>query len=99
MTDTGTMARDEFWRVAEIAKAQGKDLAEVLDRTGVLLTPRRFRVIQADSWDHIAEILETSPPSAWMVDRTTRAPATIYDLLHGIAQTLRDMARANREES
>ena len=92
-----TIARTDFWQLAEKAKAQGKDLAEVLDRAGVLLTPRRHKAIQADSWDYIAELLEESPPSAWMIDRTTRAPATIYDLIHGVTQVLRDMAKAKRE--
>jgi hypothetical protein len=98
MNDIETMAREEFWRVAETAKAQGKDLAEVLDRMGVLLTPKRRKIIQADSWDYIADRLEELPPSAWMVERTTKAPATIYDVIHGIVSMLRTMATTKREE-
>jgi hypothetical protein len=35
------MARQEFWKMAELAKAEGKDLAEVLDPRVVRLRSRR----------------------------------------------------------
>lgn len=99
MTDHRTLARSEFWTLAETARTQGRDLAEVLDRSGVLLTPQRRNQIHADICDSLAETLETSPPSVFMLDRTTKAPATIYDLLHGLSQTLREQAKTLREQS
>jgi hypothetical protein len=58
-----TMARDDFWRAAQVAREQGKDLAEVLDRAGVLLTPARLRRIQADVLFDVAEMLDSFPAS------------------------------------
>ena len=90
------LARTEFWTLANRARDKGLDLAEVLDREGVLLTPQRHAEIQAQAFEHIAEMLETSAPSAWMPERTTKAPATLYDLQHGIVQALKNMAKEKR---
>ena len=69
------MARNEFWKMAEIAKKEGKDLGEVLDRLGVLLTPRRKAQIEADVYREIVLMLETTSISEWAdKDNPVRSP-------------------------
>lgn len=86
-----TMARDEFWKMAEHAKERGVDLAEILDRQGFLLTPHRYNLIQAQAMDEIAEILETTSPANFST-RNTQA-----DLLRGVSLKIRNMAKVRRE--
>lgn len=66
-----TMARKEFWTMAELAKKEGKDLGEVLDRCGVLLTPDRKAQIEAEVYREIVLMLETSSAHEW-ADRDNR---------------------------
>lgn len=70
-----TMARKEFWEMAEIAKSEGKDLGEVLDRCGVLLTPGRKAQIEHEVYLEIVRMLETSSAHEWAdPDNRMRSP-------------------------
>lgn len=71
--------------------ASGRDLGEVLDRSGVLLTPERLRDIQAKMLDEVAEILATSTPSQFT------AKGTQLDLLAGITRAIERMSQEVRK--
>jgi hypothetical protein len=69
------VARTEFWKMAEQAKAEGKDLGEVLDRCGMLLTPARKALIEANTYRELAEMLDTSSAHEWTdKDNPLRSP-------------------------
>lgn len=69
------IARKEFWQMAEMAKAEGKDLAEVLDRCGMLLTPERKAVIEANVYRELVEMLQTTSAVDWTDrDNPLRSP-------------------------
>jgi len=59
------MARKEFWAMAEMAKSEGKDLGEVLDRCGVLLTPERKLMIEHNVYTEVVALLEGSTLHEW----------------------------------
>jgi hypothetical protein len=59
------LARDAFWKWAEQAKSEGKDLGEVLDRAGVLLTPQRKAAIEGNVYGELADMLDSSLPHQW----------------------------------
>lgn len=84
------IARENFWKLAEDARLRGRDLAEVLDREGLLLTPQRRRAIEASAFDEIAELLETTSANRWTT-RTTQA-----DLMSAVARNLRSVAEERR---
>lgn len=86
-----TMGRENFWTAAEQARSRGKDLAEVLDREGYLLTPQRLHQIQADTIDMVVEMLATSEPLQWTRDQT------LGGLQRSITSVLRGMAKDIRE--
>ena len=88
------MARDAFWQYADKARKSGKDLAEVLDREGYLLTGTRLVKIQADTIDEIAELLETTSPNWWVARNANLTP---NDLQREIAARLRSMAKDRRK--
>lgn len=70
-----TMARKEFWEMAEIAKSEGKDLGEVLDRCGVLLTPGRKAQIEHAVYVEMINMLESSSAHEWAdADNRMRSP-------------------------
>jgi hypothetical protein len=81
-----TLARDQFWDMALSAKERGRDLAEVLDRAGVLLTDSRLRKIKADTIREIADLLGTSSPHKWTQGSTQ------MHLINDIALGLRKIA-------
>lgn len=87
-------ARTQFWSLAERAKERGMDLAEVLDREGLLLTTRRRLDIQADALDQVAELLDTTTANQWTTIRATNL--TPNDVQSGIADRLREMAQKRR---
>lgn len=93
MTQIRTMARDEFWAFAEKAKTEGKDLAEVLDRAGVLLTPARMARIRAEAFREVAELLEQSTP-AQLMDFRAFSP---LDLQNALARHLRALEARERK--
>ena len=69
------MARKEFWAMAEIAKVEGTDLGEVLDRCGVLLTPERKAAIEANTYRELKEMLDTTSAHEWTdKDNPLRSP-------------------------
>lgn len=88
-----TMAREEFWRLAERARDEGKDLAEVLDRQGYLLTPKRANTIRATAIEQVIQVLEETPISRWTTYGTTR-----LDMLNAITQQLKSLADEYRKE-
>lgn len=81
-----TLARERFWDLALHAKDRGRDLAEVLDREGVLLTDSRLRKIKADTIREIADLLGTSSPHKWTQGSTQ------MHLINDIALGLRKIA-------
>lgn len=82
------MARSQFWALAEAARAQGRDLAEVLDREGVLVTPERHRLIRKEAIREVANLLE-----AMSVQQITHKTigVTGNDTKDGIVRILREM--------
>lgn len=88
MTDRiNVMAREAFWEHANHARTRGRDLAEVLDREGFLLTPGRLKKIQADTIREIADLLGSTSPHQWSSYGNTQ-----MDLMHGIVHKLRLLA-------
>lgn len=82
--------------MAEQAKSQGKDLAEVLDRAGVLVTPKRLARIRAEAFREVAELLETSTPAQMIAPLRSFTP---LDLQNGLARRLRAMEENERSKS
>lgn len=87
------MDREQLRAEAREALRGGKDLAEVLDRQGFLLTPQRLMEIQARTLEEIAEVLATSTPRQW-----TRRD-TQQDLMDAIVRNLREIANGRRQDS
>lgn len=85
------MAREAFWDHAHAARTNGRDLAEVLDREGYLLTPSRHAKIQADTIDEIADLLGSTSPHQWNDNGNTQ-----MDLMAGIVRRLRVLADDRR---
>ena len=48
----------EYWKQSRV---QSKDLGEVMDRAGVLLTPERLATIRAILLEQVAQELENTP--------------------------------------
>lgn len=90
------MARDEFWAFAEKAKTEGKDLAEVLDRSGVLLTPARVARIRAEAFREVAELLEQSTPAQLIAPLRSWSA---LDLQNALSRRLRDMEESERSKT
>lgn len=82
----------EYWRTS---KAQGKDLGEVMDRAGVLLTPERLAAIRAICLDQIAQQLEDTPMSYY----TQGYRVTATDLQSHLARVIRNQAASELERS
>ena len=82
------MARSQFWQLAETAKTQGRDLAEVLDREGVLVTPERHKLIRKQAIDEVANFIE-----ALSVQQITGRTigVTGNDVQSGVVRLLREM--------
>lgn len=91
MQRINAMAREEFWKHAEVAKSRGRDLAEVLDREGYLLTPERIREIEAQTIEEIAELLGSTSPHKWTTGTTQ------LDLISAISTKLWTLARERRK--
>lgn len=88
-----TIEPNDIKAALERAARQGHDPGEVLDRTGVLLTPQRLDQIKADALDDLAEMLEGSDLSEWRGDMSIRSP---QDAKHAITARIRLLARATR---
>lgn len=88
--------RAAFWKLAEQAKEQGKDLAEVLDRAGLLLTPKLRRKIQADTIFLMADGIEAKGPARMLKDAgfTRGTPADMHRI---IVEDLNEQGRKVRE--
>jgi hypothetical protein len=84
-----TAGRAEFWKLAEAAKERGLDLAEMLDREGVLLTPERQDRIRRDALGLAADMLEARSVQQ-ITGRTIGV--TGNDVLSGVVRTLREMS-------
>lgn len=84
-------ARAEFWELAEQAKSRGRDLAEVLDRAGVLLTDERMMKIQADAIQEVAQMLHELSPH-----RLSRS-SNLLDYQRDLAMIIQNMADNRRK--
>jgi hypothetical protein len=82
--------RQEFWRIAEAAKSRGLDLAELLDREGVLLTPDRQVAIRAAALEEMAEFFDNISVQS-LTGKTIGV--TGNDVKAAVAELLRTMAR------
>jgi hypothetical protein len=90
MSKISTMAREDFWAAADQARRRGKDLAEVLDREGYLLTETRLRQIQADALMMAAELFAETSPHQWTTGKTQA------DLQRSLSAALFAMAKEAR---
>ena len=79
-------ARAHFWELAEQARTRGRDLAEVLDRAGVLVTPERESRIQADVLQQVADALRDTPP------RQLSSATNVLDFQRDLATLVQAMA-------
>jgi hypothetical protein len=84
-------ARQEFWKMAEQARSRGRDLAEVLDRAGILLTVERESQIQADTLQEVATLLFDHPPH-----RLSQAQ-TVLDYHNDLARKIQALADERRK--
>lgn len=85
------ITRDNFNDFAAETRFRGKDLAEVLDRAGVLLTPERKKAIEANVLDEVAELLATTSAHQWTRKNTQ------MDLIHALSSALRALATERRK--
>lgn len=81
MTEYRTMAREDFWNHAQRARNQGKDLGEVLDREGVLLTEARKHQIRGEAFEEILNILKGTEVNAWFRPGTPITPRDFKETL------------------
>lgn len=87
----------EWGRKAAVA---GKDIGEVMNRAGVLLTPQRLAAIRAMVINEIAQGLEGTPTAALLKERGYRVgDLSVTDFQTVVAMTLRDLASAEYERS
>lgn len=87
-----TVSRVQASAWARQSRAQGKDIGEIMDRAGVLLTPERLRAIRAIVINQIAQTLEETP--AHQLAGTTNL--NVPDFQAHLARSLRELA--NKEE-
>ena len=85
-------ARAHFWELAEQAKTRGRDLAEVLDRAGVLLTVGREKQIGADAIQEVARMLRELSPHR--LSRSTN----LLDFQRDLATLIQTMADNRRHQ-
>lgn len=85
------MNREQLRTEAREALRGGKDLAEILDRQGFLLTPERLLEIQARTLEEVAEVLATSTPRQWTKTDTQQG------LMDSIVRNLRELAKERRQ--
>ena len=88
-----SLARDEFWEIADKAKSQGRDLAEMLDQVGVLVTPARQTEIRCLGIEAAADLLESIAPQHLV---PPGVPCTPADVHRYAVQLLRDIAKQGR---
>lgn len=86
-------AREKFWTLADEARTRGKDLAEVLDRAGILLTERRRRESQAIILEQLAQVLESTSAAQWLRGQPGQTP---NDLKRAITEHIHTMAQERR---
>lgn len=87
--DRVTWAR---WRRAQdIARREGRDLAEVLNQEALLFTRDRFMVTQAIELRSAAQLLETVSPAALMA-AYGRTGNSALDMQRAVVSWLRDRA-------
>lgn len=87
-----TVSREDVAGWASTSRARSKDIGEVLDRAGVLLTPERLATIRAIVMNQIAQGLEDTPTSQIVGDAKT-----LTDFQTKLASTLRLMANSEIE--
>lgn len=90
-----TVTREAASQWSETARIEGKDLGEVLDRAGVLLTPERLAAVRAICLDQIAQVLEETPTHSY----TRGRDVTLSDFQSLLANAIRDSAAKELERS
>ena len=88
-----TVTREQASEWSRTSRAQSRDIGEVLDRAGVLLTPERLATIRAACLDQMAQVLEETPTHRYTQGRGVTLP----DFQALLAQTLRYAAATERE--
>lgn len=74
------MAREDFWDYAQRARSAGKDLAEVLDREGVLLTSQRRFEIRSEMLSEVLELLRSTEAHHWFPNGTPQTPRDLKSI-------------------
>ena len=69
-----TVTRESVNEYGTLSRVQGKDLGEVLDRAGVLLTPERLATIRANLLNQMAQVLEETPTYRYTQGRGVTLP-------------------------
>lgn len=90
-----TVTRDAASEWAESARITGKDIGEVMDRAGVLLTPERLQAIRAICFDQIASLLDATPTSQFTKHRNM----TVTDFQGLLANVLRTLGAEERSKT
>jgi hypothetical protein len=85
--------REKFQELISQARREGKDLAELADRSGILLTEQRLKDIQADVIGDLADMLETTSAYQWADEHKHLVPE---DIRVGIAERFRKLEQAAR---
>ena len=88
-----TVDREQVSEWAKTSRAKGKDIGEVLDRAGVLLTPERLAAVRAICLEQIAQILEDTPVTYYTQNRQVTVP----DFQALLATAIRRMATEEYE--
>lgn len=91
-----TVTREEASNWARTSRAMSKDVGEVLDRAGVLLTPERLAGIRANLLNQMAQVLSETPTSQMLGGRTVKN-VTITDFQTILADFLRHEANTELE--
>lgn len=90
-----TVTREDVSDYWSRSTARGKDLGEVLDRAGVLLTPERLATIRAILLEQVAQELENTPTHQIIRGRGLKN-MTITDFQAVLASWCRDNAVLER---
>lgn len=88
-----TITRQQASEWAGNSRAMSKDIGEVLDRAGVLLTPERLAGIRAGLLEQMAQVLEETPTHQYTQGRG----CTLPDFQALLANALRHEAATERE--
>lgn len=82
-----TMGKVEFYDLAERCRMFGLDLAEAVERAGVILTPERLSKIRHNLYLEIAQMVDETSARQWTSGNTQA------DLMRGFSEAMRQFAR------